>query len=264
MKNRIFRALKFSAFAVATAAVIGFVATPDTATYLGKAFGVGKQPQSVVRVHSNHNDRDSNSEHGSGVLIRSDLVLTAHHVVRDILTKDGTLKNGATVEIEFKNGLTKSGSVVKYSKDLDLALLQFDSVLFVPARPADRPAAKEQPVTICGFPKNGEYDERSGRVVGFRGSTRTSKPDLFVVNIRCDSGMSGGPVFNPDGEVVGTLFGTLRFANCTGLDAIREFINEDVPRQKSFGSDSEITGSPTEDSTRNTFLQGQGQNHSAD
>lgn len=251
MNNKLLRGAKFSAFAVASAFVFGLVATSDN-DFLGKAFSSAEQPQSVVRVHAEHNDAQGNTEHGSGVLIRADLVLTAHHVVRDILGRDGAVVPGAKVKIEFVDGLTREASVVKFSKEWDLALLQFDSVFFIPAKPANKPAIKEQTVTICGFPGNKEYTERVGRIVGFRSPTRTSEPYLFVVNNRCESGMSGGPVFNESGEVVGTLFGTLRFANCTGLEAIQEFINEQpVPRQRTF---TEVDGGAAGNSTQPTEL----------
>lgn len=247
MKTQLLRGAKFSGVALIATFVLGYLTTSDN-NFLGKSFlGAAEQPQSVVRVHAEHNDAEGNTEHGSGVLIRSDLVLTAHHVVRDILTRDGTVVEGAKVKIEFKGGLTREANVLKFSKEWDLALLQFDSVFIVPARPAKKPAVKEQTVTICGFPGNGEYEERIGRVVGFRSPTISSKPNLFVVSVRCESGMSGGPVFNENGEVVGTLFGTLRFANCTGLEAIEEFINEQpVPRQRAF---TEVPGTTPGDGT---------------
>ena len=261
MRDRILRSLKFCALGAGLAVASSAIINPDNVNFLGKAFQQAEQPQSVVRVHAEHNDADFNTEHGSGVLVRSDLVLTAHHVVRDILGRDGTIIPGAKVKVEFKDGLTREAEVVKFSKEWDLALLQFDSVFYIPARPAKKPAVKDQTVTVCGFPGNKEYEERSGRVVGFRSPTRTSEPYLFIVNNRCESGMSGGPVFNENGEVVGTLFGTLRFANCTGLEAIQEFINEQVPRQRAAAP---FSGNTAGDSTLDSVLRGQGSNHPTD
>lgn len=228
--NKYVNAEKYSAAAILVSAAIGLVA--NESHMLGKMFSTPDQPQSVVRVHCEH--PNGNGEHGSGVLIRSDLVLTAQHVVRD-------RGNTGEVTVEFKSGLKRVAEVIKEDKTLDVALLQFDSVFYIPARPADKAAVKQQPVTICGFPKNAEYAEKAGRVVGFRSPTKTSEPTLFVVSNRCESGMSGGPVFDAEGRVVGTLFGTLRFANCTGLDAIKEFIHaQPIPRQDRREDDSEV------------------------
>jgi hypothetical protein len=90
--------------------------------------------------------------------------------------------------------------------------------------PAKRSVIKDQDVVICGFPKAGDYDEVRGRVVGFASPTRNSEDTLFTVSERAESGMSGGPVFNMNGDLVGVLFGSLRYANCTGLDAIKAFL----------------------------------------
>ena len=84
---------------------------------------------------------------------------------------------------------------------------------------------KNQDVVICGFPKGNDYDEVRGRVVAFRSPTMDGEDTLFIVSNRAVSGMSGGPVLNMGGEVVGVLFGSLRFANCTGLDAIKAFLD---------------------------------------
>lgn len=198
---------------------------------LSKMLLTPKQPQCVVRVKA---ERSNESDLGTGVLISSDLVLTAHHVVRQ----------GGKVTVEFKSGLTREAKVVKTSNLWDLALLQFDSVLYIPVQLADKAAVKQDVITIGGFPGSKEYTERSGRVVGFRSPDRNSDDFIFVVGNRCESGMSGGPAFK-DGKLVGILFGTLRFANCTGLEAIKEFIYEQsISRQdrtsNSTGSNSKI------------------------
>ena len=221
------KAFKFCAVATFATVCISFLINEENAQFLSRAFITPEQRQSVVRVDVDH--ENGNSDKGSGVLIRSDLVLTAQHVVRD-------RRSDSTVTVRFKGGLVREAKVLRESKKWDIALLQFDSVLYTPAQPAQRSAIKQQSVIICGFPKGGDYVEAVGRVVGFRSPDRTSDPDLFVVNHKCESGMSGGPVFNESGEVVGTLFGTLRFANCTGLDIIKEFLHEQsIPRQDRAG-----------------------------
>jgi len=238
------KALKFCTLAIFATVGVSYLFNEDSVQLLSRAFITPEQRQSVVRVDVDHTN--GNTDKGSGVLIRADLVLTADHVVRDA-------KSDSKVIITFKSGLKREGEILKTSKKWDLALIQFDSVLFTPARPAKRAAIKTQTVTICGFPGGGDYVEAIGRVVGFRSPDRTSEPHLFVVNHKCESGMSGGPVFNDSGDVVGTLFGSLRFANCTGLDVIKEFLHEQpIPRQDrrptlpSFGPSDESNSHSTE------------------
>ncbi|MCI0564664.1 MAG: serine protease [Nitrososphaera sp.] len=251
------RALKFCSFAILATLMVSLV---NESKVLSLSFEDIEQPQSVVRVECNH---PMMTEKGSGVLIRSDLILTAHHVIRDGLTS-GILKEDATVNVIFKNGLTRSANVIRFSKKWDLALLQFESVLIMPARPADSAAVRDQEVTVCGFPNGGDYQERAGRVVGFRSPDQTSKPGIFVVSNKCESGMSGGPVFDFNGDVVGILFGTLQFANCTGLEAINEFINESIPREGEPEATAKVTGNSVGGGTPKTELPRQSSNHTTD
>ena len=197
-----------------------------------------EQPQSVVRVEADHPDA---VEKGSGVLIRSNQVLTAHHVIRNAKTR-------STIKIIFKNGTEREAKVLKSSKLWDIVLLEFEPVLIPPASLAKRPAVKGEKVVICGFPGGKDYAERGGRVSGFRHPDKNAEPHLFEANVECESGMSGGPAFNERGEIVGTLFGTLRYANCTGLQPIMELLNEQPKYQLSAPVSGGSLGDRTPDS----------------
>jgi len=201
--------------AVAIACSVGITLYMQGPIMSGAMFTSIEQPAFVVRVGVDGGMRGG--EHGSGCLVRSDMVLTCHHVIRDARATDKII-------VEFKDGLRRPATVVKTDKLQDLALLRIEPVIIPAARPAKRAVIKNQDVTICGFPNNNEYDEVRGRVVDFRSPTRDGDDTLFVVSNRADSGMSGGPVLNMGGEVVGVLFGSLRFANCTGLEAIKTFL----------------------------------------
>jgi S1-C subfamily serine protease len=176
--------------------------------------GDGEQPACCVRVDVLGS---RGGEHGTGTLVRPDLVLTAHHVIRDS-------RPGDRIRVTFRDGFERDASVVKVDRTQDLAALAIEPVIYPAARPAKRSVIKDQDVVICGFPKAGDYDEVRGRVVGFASPTRNSEDTLFTVSERAESGMSGGPVFNMNGDLVGVLFGSLRYANCTGLDAIKAFL----------------------------------------
>jgi S1-C subfamily serine protease len=184
----------------------------STLLAVSSSFTDVEQPQFVVKVHVHDGS-------GTGSLVRSDLVLTCHHVIRDS-------RPGDRIYVEFKNGLERDATVVKVNKDTDLALLRIEPVLLSCAKPANKAAVKNQEVVIGGFPQGNEYAEVRGRVVDFHSYERNGPQVLFSVSNRVASGVSGGPVLNVSGDVVGVLFGSLRFAHCTGLDAIKDFLSD--------------------------------------
>jgi len=167
-----------------------------------------EQPTCVVKVAVT---KDRSGSAGSGVLIRSDLVLTCHHTIRET-------RPGDSIQVEFRDGLKRTATIARVDKDNDLAVLRIIPVLTPAAKAASRPVIKNQDVVICGFPGGREYDEVRGRVADFR-------KDTFSIN-QPAVGMSGGPVFNMGGEVVGVMFGNLVNAHCVGLEVIRDFLKE--------------------------------------
>ncbi len=219
MNRRILNGLALS---VTIAFVTFVVGTFTISTALkSKIFLGDSQPAYVVNVTVAYNTLDQEQDQGTGTLIRSDLVLTCHHVVRDA-------RPGDRVFVTFKHGMEREALVIKTDKDLDLAVLRIDPVITAAARASRKAAIKNQEVVIGGFPTVDKYQEIRGRVAGFRDATRNSPgKELFIVSQRSagmSGGMSGGPVFNMGGEVVGVLFGNLRYAHCTGLEAIKTFM----------------------------------------
>ncbi len=175
-----------------------------------------EQPINVVRVTTDDGETRSG---GSGCLIRGNMILTAEHVVRDFLPGD-------ELSIEFRDGLIRSGSIIKIDPVWDLAAIRIDPVLYPVARPAAKAAIKDQTVNICGFAEGEDYHTIRGRVSGFRSPTRKHPDYWFVINKPGIEGMSGGPVFNDGGEVVGIMFGSRFYAHCTGLEAIKDFLKD--------------------------------------
>lgn len=127
---------------------------------------------------------------GSGWVARPHVVVTAAHVIA-----------GATgIRV---NGHPAQALVVDRRNDV--------AVLRVPRLPA-RPLAIGQPVVgtsiaILGYPEDGPFDARAGRV----GSTSDVVIDGALREITVVSGLvrhgnSGGPVVNADGRVVATIF----------------------------------------------------------
>jgi S1-C subfamily serine protease len=133
--------------------------------------------------------------HGSGLIIGSDRVLTAFHVVQ-----------GDDLDVRFFNGQAKNGRIVWTDLDRDLAIVDVEI-------PEGHPTVKlscEQPlpgthVMSIGHPIQsqwvvvGGYLPNSGLVAGRYVSLG------FPVGL----GTSGGPVFDERGQVVGITLAIL-------------------------------------------------------
>ncbi len=189
---------------------------PSEINLLSLVWTETEQPLSVVKIIV---ESRNTMDFGSGCLIRGDMILTADHVVRDYLPGD-------KLSIEFRDGLIREGYIIKTDSIWDLAAIGIKPVLYPVARPAVKPVIKGQTVKICGFPHGADFHQVRGKVSGFRSPKRNGPDYIFVANQRVIEGMSGGPVFNDGGEVVGILWGNRRFAHCTGLEAIRNFLEE--------------------------------------
>ena len=176
------------------------------------------QPGFVAKVSSSYGNF---TDVGSGVLVREDLVLTCFHVIRD-----GRKFGRGLVEVEVGAGDIRVAEVIKVDILHDLALLKIPVVLNVPVTPGSRPVRGDT-LRICGFPDGEYYSEVVGKVSGFASVSRIGKVlDVIKVNNVSKGGMSGGPVLNTDGELVGILFGSDDYSNTTGINTIRKFIGK--------------------------------------
>jgi S1-C subfamily serine protease len=139
---------------------------------------------------------------GSGWVAARNLVVTNAHVVAgEVATR---VQPGG-------QGLPLSAKVVVFDAKNDVAVLRVKG-LGLPPLPAAEPGADEA-VAIMGFPQNGPFDVRAGRV----GETmRVISSDAYnrgpiertVTSFRgyVRPGNSGGPAINGDGAVVATVF----------------------------------------------------------
>ncbi|MDP8972572.1 MAG: MarP family serine protease [Actinomycetota bacterium] len=139
---------------------------------------------------------------GSGWVAAPDLVVTNAHVVA------GEISTQIQPE---GNGLPLPARVMAFDEKNDIAVLRVDDLRLSPLRLAE-PRASE-PVALLGFPENGPFDIRAGRV----GETmRVISNDAYnrgpvertVTSFKgfVRPGNSGGPAVNEDGEVVATVF----------------------------------------------------------
>lgn len=152
--------------------------------------------------------------HGSGVHIGDGLVLSAAHVASE----------GAAVKLKLDDGTTRDATVVWASKASDVALLRTSADGLSASRLNCAPVVIGQSVTARGNPLAIEFVTTYGHIVGAP-MTLEKWQSVAPVDMVILPGMSGGPVFNAAGEVVGISVAVLTApmgfsASLTGLGMI--------------------------------------------
>lgn len=141
---------------------------------------------------------EDDSGHGSGVHIGNGYVLTAAHVVED----------KATMQVEDSTGRKQTGTVLWANKIYDVALIHIDDYIGVQtARLNCTPTLSVgAPVQAVGNPLDLTFIRAWGHVasdVRARGPWKLS----FIADMTLAPGMSGGPVYDEQGAVVGLAVG---------------------------------------------------------
>lgn len=155
--------------------------------------------RSVLKVRGTN--RCGRGVEGSGFVYAPDRLMTNAHVVAGVMDPDVIVGDR-----------TEPGRVVYYDPQVDLAVIAFDSG---DRRPLafDRSAVAKDPVAILGYPQDGPFDARAGRI---RAEQRLRSPNIYgdgtvireVFSLRglVRPGNSGGPIITSAGEVAGVVF----------------------------------------------------------
>lgn len=140
---------------------------------------------------------------GSGFVTEPDYVITNAHVVA------GTDK----VRLDTVFGL-KEADVVYYNSDVDIAVLHSQGLGLDPLPWAEQAAATGDDAIVLGFPQSGPFTAEPARVrdrLTIAGpdiySTGRVERDAYTVRGSIRQGNSGGPMTNPEGQVLGVVFG---------------------------------------------------------
>jgi serine protease Do len=198
--------LKRFLFVLLVSVLLAGLAPEAPAQNFGEAFR--RVAPSVVVIRAKGRDvetggQSSFSETGSGVLISPDgKVMTAAHVVHamDVVT------------VEFLGGETVSAKVIASEPAADLSLLQLEHV---PPGVKSSPLADSDtvqvgdPVIIVGAPYGLSYSLSAG-LISARWAPNTvykTMPlaEFFQTTATINTGNSGGPMFELNGEVIGIV-----------------------------------------------------------
>lgn len=132
----------------------------------------------------------------SGIAYTEDLVLTADHVV----TREDD------INVILPDGRSLPATIAGRDPGSDLAVLRLAEKVLSPARTSDD-AKVGQLVLALGRPDNEGMQASWGIVTSISGPARTFRGGMLDEYIRSETtpypGFSGGPLINPEGEVLG-------------------------------------------------------------
>jgi S1-C subfamily serine protease len=142
--------------------------------------------------------------HGTGVAIARDRVLTNHHVIGEPRVVDLAADVAPVVQ----------PTALHTSAGADLAVVDVDPMRVTPLPLAPDDPEPGERVWAAGYPHDGPDGTSKGMVVQpgkvldfVDGRTMGQSGDVFRIDTTARAGMSGGPVLDAAGRVVGIVFG---------------------------------------------------------
>ena len=173
---------------------------PDTA--LQNSQVVKSVESSVLKVRGRA-PSCSRALEGSGFVIAPERVMTNAHVVAG--TDDESVEVG-------RGQLT--AHVVYYDPEADVAVLSVPGLDAQPLQFSQQDYTSGQDAIVLGYPLDGPYTARAARVrqrIQLNGpdiyGTQKVNRDVYTIRSTVKSGNSGGPLINPNGQVIGVVFG---------------------------------------------------------
>jgi S1-C subfamily serine protease len=138
---------------------------------------------------------------GSGWAVEPEIVVTNAHVIAGADDTTVTTQDGAELD----------ATPIYYEPKQDLALLRVGAAL--PTLPISDQRPQGEDAAVLGYPENGPYALEPARI----GETRATISEdsygngpvertITALSGAVRSGNSGGPLVDPRGEVVGTVF----------------------------------------------------------
>ncbi|ASO17917.1 S1-C subfamily serine protease [Actinoalloteichus hoggarensis] len=179
--------------------------------------------ESVVKVHGTASSC-SRVLNGSGFVVAPQRVMTNAHVVA----------GAEQVSIEVGEARLPA-TVVLYDPESDIAVLDVPDFFGAPLEFVETPAEPEDGGIVLGYPLGGDYRASSARVrqlFNLRGpdiyDSTTVTREVYTVRSEVRSGNSGGPLIDPDGRVLGMVFGAAVDDEETGFVLTNDEIADEV------------------------------------
>ncbi|WP_216213607.1 MarP family serine protease [Amycolatopsis aidingensis] len=169
---------------------------------------------------------------GTGFVIAPQRVMTNAHVV------------AGTNEVALETGRGRvPARVVYFDPETDVAILAAPALEAPSMRFAPRPAQAGDDAIVLGYPLDGPYTAREARVraqINLRGpdiyDEQTVQRQVFTVRGEVRSGNSGGPLVDPNGRVIGVVFGAAVDDQDTGFVLTAEEVRPEVQAAPGFGA----------------------------
>jgi S1-C subfamily serine protease len=175
---------------------------------------------------------------GTGFVIGDGLVMTNAHVVA------GTEDVGVEVVDSRGDIDLLGGEVVLYDPRVDIAVLRIrgldaPELVFRP-----QPAQAGEDAIVLGYPLDGPFDAEAAKI---RQRITLNGPDIYddgevsrdvyTVRAMVQSGNSGGPMIDVDGQVIGVVFGAALDDSETGFVLTNEQVAASVNPQAQLGAE---------------------------
>jgi S1-C subfamily serine protease len=162
---------------------------------------------------------------GTGFVIAPERVMTNAHVVA------GT----SEVTVEVGRGQFDA-TVVLYDAQTDIAILAVPDLQATPLEFRTDEIPQGQDGIVLGYPLDGPYTASEARVRErirvLRGpdiyDAQTVQRDVYTVRAKVRSGNSGGPLVDPEGRVMGVVFGAAVDDQETGFVLTAQEVQDEV------------------------------------
>ncbi|WP_033441928.1 MarP family serine protease [Saccharothrix sp. NRRL B-16314] len=162
---------------------------------------------------------------GTGFVISPERVMTNAHVV------------AGTTEVTVEVGLGQfDATVVHYDPQTDIAILAVPDLEAVPLEFRTDEIAQGEDGIVLGYPLDGPYTASEARVREripmLRGpdiyDAQTVTREVYTVRAKVRSGNSGGPLVDPQGRVIGVVFGAAVDDQETGFVLTAQEVAQEV------------------------------------
>lgn len=159
---------------------------------------------------------------GSGFAIDKNIIITNAHVVNGF----------STVNVKLYNGKSCTGKVTKIDTKVDLALIQVDENLTPLKLVSEDNISIGKEVYAIGAPEDIPYTMTKG-IISAK-NRKVGNHEYIQIDASINSGNSGGPLVDENGEVIG--INTMKMVDAEGIgfaigtSCINDFINDVTPK----------------------------------